>query len=87
MTLHNLVTQQLQLTRNLIDTARSLHHSQTVAICPDYHYVTLEDTKQVCVCVCVCVHMRVCVCVYCDCKTFILQFIETHKPKVLKMKK
>ena len=60
MTLHNLVAQQLQLTRSLINTARSLHHSQTVAICPDYHYVTLEDTKQVCVvCLCVCV---------CDCK-------------------
>ena len=47
MALHNLVAQQLQLTRNLIDTARSLHHSQTLAIRPDYHYITLEDTKKV----------------------------------------
>jgi len=47
MALHNLITQQLELTRNLIATARSLHHSKTVAIHPNYHYVTLEDTKQV----------------------------------------
>jgi len=54
MAMHNLVTQQLQLTRNLIDTARSLHHSRALAICPNYHYTTLEDTKQVCL-LCVCV--------------------------------
>ena len=66
MALHNLVIQQLHLTRSLIDTARSLHHSQTLAIRPDYHYITLEDTKKVCVraCVRVCVSWCVCACVY-----------------------
>ena len=67
MALHNLVTQQLELTKSLIDTARSLHHSQTLAIRPDYHYITLEDTKKVCcvcACMCICIVCVLCVCMY-----------------------
>ena len=65
MAFHNLVTQQLHLTRSLIETTRSLHHTQTLAIRPDYHYITLEETKQVCVRACKRVYVCVHVCAVC----------------------
>ena len=45
--LHDLMKSQLNLTKNLIEQSRCLSESILSGSSPNYHYTTVDDTKQV----------------------------------------
>lgn len=47
LALNNLTLSQVSLTRQLIEQTRSLSHS--IVSPPDHHYVTLDETREVCI--------------------------------------
>lgn len=47
LALHDMLKAQLELTREFLQNQERLHKEYTSDIQPNYHYTTLEDTKQV----------------------------------------
>ena len=79
--LEDLVRSQLALTRSLVDRSRSLAQYLTDSITPDYHYTTLEDTKEVVIIIIIPASREIgCLVFDCSAKMYVLrQTLYSHR--------